>query len=74
MCEAGMTPMQAIVATTKTASECVHMQADVGTLEAGKYADLLVVEGDPLDDIRVLQDKTRLALIMQGGSIHKNEM
>jgi imidazolonepropionase-like amidohydrolase len=74
MCEAGMTPMQAIVATTKTASECIHMQADVGTLEPGKFADLLVVDGDPLDDIRVLQDKARLALIMQGGATHKNEM
>jgi|CXWL01.1.fsa_nt_gi imidazolonepropionase-like amidohydrolase len=74
MCEAGMTPMQAIVATTKTASECIHMQADVGTLEPGKFADLLVVDGDPLADIRVLQDKARLALIMQGGRIHKHEM
>ena len=67
MCEAGMTPMQAIVATTKTASECIHMQNDVGTLEPGKFADLLIVDGDPLDDIRILQDKARLALIMQGG-------
>jgi imidazolonepropionase-like amidohydrolase len=74
MCEAGMTPMQAIVATTKNASECIHMAADVGTLEAGKFADLLIVDGDPLADIRVLQDKARLPLIMQGGRVHKNEM
>ena len=74
MVEAGMTPMQAIVATTKTASECVHMASDVGTIEPGKYADLLVVDGDPLSDITVLQDKARLALILQGGRIHKNTM
>ena len=72
MCEAGMTPMQAIVASTKTASECVHMAEDVGTLEAGKFADLLIVDGDPLDDVRILQDKARLALIMQGGKRHKD--
>ena len=72
MVECGMTPMQAIVATTKIASECVHMQRDVGTLEEGKLADLLVVDGDPLADIRILQDREKLSLIMQGGRAHKN--
>jgi imidazolonepropionase-like amidohydrolase len=66
--------MQAIMATTKTASECVHMQADVGTVEPGKLADLLVVEGDPLADIAILRDAGRLALIMQGGRPHKNRL
>ena len=74
MVEAGMMPMQAIVATTKTASECIHMASDVGTIEPGKYADVLVVDGDPLADITVLQDKARLALIVQGGRVHKNAM
>lgn len=72
MVEGGMTPMQAIVATTKTASECIHMQRDAGTLEPAKLADLLVVDGDPLQDIRLLQQKERLALIMQGGRAHKD--
>jgi imidazolonepropionase-like amidohydrolase len=71
MVECGMTPMQTIVASTKTASECIHMQSDVGTLEEGKLADLLIVDGDPLSDIKVLQDRERLALIMQGGRAHK---
>jgi len=74
MVEGGLTPMQAIVATTKTASECVHMEKEIGTLEPGKLADLLVVEGDPLTDTRILQDKDRLALIMQGGRAHKNTL
>jgi imidazolonepropionase-like amidohydrolase len=74
MVECGMTPMQAIVASTKTASECVHMQADVGTLEPGKYADLLVVDGDPLEDIKILQDKARIPVVMQGGKAHRNEL
>ncbi|HXK34883.1 MAG TPA: amidohydrolase family protein, partial [Dehalococcoidia bacterium] len=71
MVEGGMTPMQAIVAATKTASECVHMSQDVGTLEPGKLADVLIVDGDPLADIRVLQEKDRIAMIMQGGRQHK---
>jgi imidazolonepropionase-like amidohydrolase len=74
MVAGGMTPMQAIVASTKTASECVHMASDVGTLEPGKYADLLVVDGDPLSNIKVIQDKNCLVLIMQGGKVHKKEM
>jgi imidazolonepropionase-like amidohydrolase len=74
MVECGLTPMQAIVASTKTASECVRMEKDVGTLEPGKYADLLVVDGDPLSDIGLLQDRSRICLIMQGGRAHKVEM
>ena len=72
MVEGGMTPMQAIVASTKTASECVHMAADVGTIEPGKFADLLIVDGDPLADISILQDKDCLKLILKGGQAVKN--
>ncbi len=72
MVDGGMTPMQALVASTKTAAECIHADADVGTLETGKLADLLVVDGDPLSDIGVLADKDRLLVIMQGGRAHKD--
>jgi imidazolonepropionase-like amidohydrolase len=72
MVDGGMTPMQALVASTKTASECIHTAADVGTLEPGKLADLLVVDGDPLSDVGVLADKNRLLVIMQGGRAHKD--
>ncbi|MDP9238401.1 MAG: amidohydrolase family protein [Chloroflexota bacterium] len=74
MVEGGMTPMQALVASTKTASDCIHMQADVGTLERGKLADVLIIDGDPLADIKILQDKERLRLIMQGGRVHKSAL
>ena len=67
MVQHGMTPMEAIVATTKTAAECVHMDADVGTLEPGKLADLIVVDGDPLADVALLQQRDRISLVMQGG-------
>jgi imidazolonepropionase-like amidohydrolase len=65
--EAGMSPMEAIVASTKTAAECLEMEKEVGTLEPGKLADLLVVAGDPLKDITLLQQRENLALIMKGG-------
>ena len=71
MVEAGMTPMQAIIAATKTAAECAHF-GDVGTLEPGKLADLLVVDGNPLDGVDVLENKAKLLVIMQGGKAHKN--
>ena len=67
MAQHGMTPMEAIVATTKTAAECVHMAGDVGTLEPGKLGDLIVVDGDPLSDITLLQQRERIRLVMQGG-------
>ena len=70
----GMTPLEAIVATTKTASECIHMADEIGTLEPGKLADLIVVDGDPLEDITLLQDQERLRLIMQGGRAHKDTL
>jgi len=73
MVECGMSAMDAIVASTKTASECIHMQHDVGTIEPGKFADILLVDGDPLDDIKILREPARLPLIMQGGRIHKDE-
>ena len=72
--ETGMTPMQAIVAATKTAAECAHMDSDVGTLEPGKFADLLVVDGNPLEDISLLQDKARLLMILQGGVARKDSL
>jgi imidazolonepropionase-like amidohydrolase len=72
MVDGGMTPTQALVASTKTASEAIHSDADLGTLEPGKLADLLVVDGDPLSDVSVLADKDRLLVIMQGGRAHKD--
>jgi imidazolonepropionase-like amidohydrolase len=49
MVEGGMTPMQAIVATTRSAAELMGLEDELGTLESGKRADLVVVDGDPLD-------------------------
>jgi imidazolonepropionase-like amidohydrolase len=56
MVEGGMTPMQAIVATTRSAAELMGLQDELGTLEQGKRADLVLVEGDPLD-VATLADR-----------------
>ena len=66
-------PMGAIVATTKTNAELLKREKDLGTVEAGKLADLIVVRGDPLKDIKVLQNyQDRITLILQGGKIYKH--
>jgi imidazolonepropionase-like amidohydrolase len=72
--KAGMTPMEAIVATTKTASEVLALEKKVGTLEKGKLADLVVVDGDPLKDIRLLQNKDKILAIMKEGCFYKNQL
>ena len=72
--DAGLTPMEAIVAGTKTGAELLGMEDSLGTLEPGKIADLLVVDGDPLQDISVLRDKENLDVIMQNGQFFKNRL
>jgi imidazolonepropionase-like amidohydrolase len=67
--EVGLTPMEAIVASTKTAAECVALGDKIGTLEAGKLADVLIVDGDPLAGIKVLEDKERIEIVMKEGQV-----
>ena len=62
----GFTPLEAITCATRHGAELMRMQDRIGTLAPGKLADLVVVDGDPLQDIAVLQDRTRLS-IMKGG-------
>jgi imidazolonepropionase-like amidohydrolase len=69
----GMSPMQALVAATGQAAQCIG-RADVGLLQAGRYADVLVVEGDPLADIRILEERARLKLVMKAGRAHTNTL
>ncbi len=65
----GLSTMDAIRAGTANAALTVGMTDEIGTLEEGKLADLLVVDGDPLADVSVLQDKTRLKVIMKDGVV-----
>lgn len=69
----GMSAMDVIVASTSHAAQCIE-RPELGALSPGKRADLLIVDGDPLDDLRVLQDRQRLHLIMKDGVIYSNRM
>jgi imidazolonepropionase-like amidohydrolase len=69
---AGLTPMEAIVAATRNGATACFMGDKTGTLEAGKFADIIVVDGDPLADIRILQDINRIKLVMLEGKIEVN--
>ncbi|MEI9923020.1 MAG: amidohydrolase family protein [Bradyrhizobium sp.] len=69
----GMTPMEVIVASTSKAAECIE-RPELGALAAGKVADILVVDGDPLDDIKVMQERARLHLVMKAGKAFTNKL
>jgi imidazolonepropionase-like amidohydrolase len=68
MVQAGMPPMAAIQSATLEAARLIEMEEDLGTVEAGKIADLVAVPGDPLADIRQM---TKVSFVMQGGVVRK---
>jgi imidazolonepropionase-like amidohydrolase len=70
MVQYGMTPMQAIVAGTLSGATLLGKEQDVGSIAAGKLADLVAVRGDPLQDITVLQ---HVDFVMKGGSVFKRD-
>lgn len=72
MCGIGMTPMESLVVSTKVAAECMDMADQIGTIEPGKLADLIVVAADPLEDIRVLEDNNKVKMVMKDGRILKD--
>lgn len=67
--EAGLTPMQALQAATGWAADCLGRTAEVGTVVPGALADLVAVDGNPVQDITLLQDPQRLKLVLKGGEI-----
>jgi imidazolonepropionase-like amidohydrolase len=70
--KAGLSPMDAIVAGTATAADVCGLGDQVGTLEPGKRADLVVAAGNPLDDIKLLADAANITLVVQDGRIVKH--
>lgn len=72
MVKYGMTPMDAIVASTKTAAEACGLEKEIGTIEEGKLADLIIVDGNPLKDIKILQDKKKILMVIKNGKIEVN--
>ncbi|MFZ6718983.1 amidohydrolase family protein [Undibacterium sp. Ji49W] len=68
MVKYGMTPMQAIQAATINAADLLGLKEKIGSIKAGKFADLIAVEADPLADVTVL---TKVSFVMKNGSIYK---
>jgi imidazolonepropionase-like amidohydrolase len=66
----GMKPMDAILTTTRNAAQALKMDKDIGTIEAGKFADLIAVNGDPLKNIACLQQKKNITVVMKEGRIY----
>jgi imidazolonepropionase-like amidohydrolase len=65
----GLTPLQTIMCATKTGAEIMGRDDEFGTLEVGKLADVLVVDGDVVNDITLLEDRSRFVAVIQGGSV-----
>ncbi len=69
--ELGMTPMQAMQSATITAAELLGQTDHLGSIQAGKFADLVAVPTDPLENIAVLE---KIPFVMKGGTVHKNTL
>ena len=74
LCVAGYTPMEVITMATKVNARLLQMEEQLGTLESGKLADVLLVDGKPDEDIRVLRRSDHVKLVIQDGRIVKNAM
>lgn len=72
MCGIGMSPMEAIVATTKVAAECMGWGDKLGTIEKGKLADFVITKTNPLIDIRSLEDGYNIVVVGKEGVIEKD--
>ncbi len=74
MVENGMTPMQAIQASTSAAARLLHLDKSLGSLEVGKLADIIVVAGNVLDDISLIADPANVKLVLKAGQAAKNKL
>ncbi|MEO1656896.1 MAG: amidohydrolase family protein [Pseudomonadota bacterium] len=70
MVEAGMTPEEAIRSATVVGSENLRMENDIGTIEVGKFADIVAVDGDPYDDVTILE--AAVSFVMKDGNVFKS--
>jgi len=71
MVELGMTPMQAIQSATSRAAELLEMKGRLGVIAPGAFADVVAVSGDPLGDVKVLEN---IGFVMKDGKVYKNEV
>ena len=67
----GMTPAQAIRTATANSADLIGRSTEVGTIQQGKFADIIAVSGDPLQDVKVLEN---VGFVMKGGVIYKDKL
>ena len=67
----GMTPAEALVSATRMGGEIMMRGHELGQIQPGYLADLVMVDGDPLKDLRILTEPARIAMVMQDGAVHK---
>ncbi|WP_373896286.1 amidohydrolase family protein [Virgibacillus sp. CBA3643] len=72
MCNIGMSSMEALVATTKVAAECMGWGDKLGTLEVGKVADLVIAKEDPIANISSLEDTSNIVTVVKNGEVVKD--
>ncbi len=72
--DVGLTPLEVITCATKTGAEIMGCSDQIGTLESGKLADVLVVDGDVEEDISLLEDRNRFIAVLQGGVIKAGQL
>ena len=70
----GYSPLEAIEAGTRVSANVLGLEKDLGTVAEGKLADLVVVNGNPLDDIGLLLNRDNVHLVVQGGNIVKDTL
>lgn len=66
----GYTPADALVCATRNGGRAMRDEGDLGTLQPGMLADMLLIDGNPLDDITIMTDRARLAMVMKDGRVH----
>ncbi len=69
-----MKPMDVLLSATRVNAELFRMEKEIGSVEPGKYADLIALRGNPLEDLRIFQNQDNLHLIMKGGVIYKRTL
>lgn len=72
--EVGIPALDVIRWATKNGAEAMLLGDQTGTIEAGKFADLLVIDGDPIADISILEDRTKICAILKGGAFVKDDL
>ena len=69
-----MSPTQVIQSATGWAAECLGLEKETGTVQPGKAADLLLIEGDPLKDVTILQDRSKIKMVLKAGKIYVDNL